>query len=219
MRFAPRAFLARRVLVTEGNTEIGILLGVREHWPADHGGKPIEQLGVAIVDGNGDQACSLAMTLHALGYVTAIYRDSDTPLQAANKSALDAAPIPVFEYGNGLNTEHAIFSAASDNLVQDLLDFARAERGADSIDNNILIKVPDLTLEVIRGPFTAWDLLCELDGQQLREAIAEVAARKKWFKDQRIGRGLAPLVRRIATEAETSPLAQALLRVEAWLYA
>lgn len=219
MRFTPRAFFARRVLVTEGNTEIGMLLGIRENWPIRHAGKPIEQLGVAIADGNGEQACSMALALHSLGYLTAIYRDSDTALSAINQTALASVAIPVFEYGNGLNTEQAIFSAASDEQVQELLDYARAERGEDAIDNNIDIKVPDLTLTTIRGPFNTWCLNCELDGPQLRDAIAEVTARKKWFKDQRIGRGLAPTVWRIATDDPESPLAQTLALAEAWLYA
>lgn len=219
LRFTPRAFFARRVLVTEGNTEIGMLLGIRENWPVRHAGVPIEQLGVAIADGNGEQACSMALALHSLGYLTAIYRDSDTSLSAANQTALSAAAIPVFEYGGGLNTEQAIFSAASDALVQELLDYARAERGDDAIDNNIDIKISDLTLPVIRGSFTAWELFGDLDGAQLREAIAEVTARKKWFKDQRIGRGLAPVVWRIAAEAPTSPIARTLSQAEAWLYA
>lgn len=219
MRFTPRAFFARRVLVTEGNTEIGMLLGIRENWPIRHAGKPIEQLGVAIADGNGEQACAMALALHSLGYLTAIYRDSDTALSLVDQTELAFAAIPVFEYGNGLNTEQALFSAASDEQVQELLDYLRAERGEDAIDNNIDIKIPDLPLTTIRGPFNRWCLNCELTGPQLRDAIAEVTARKRWFKDQRIGRGLAPTVWRIVTDDPESPLAKALSLAEAWLYA
>jgi hypothetical protein len=132
---------------------------------------------------------------------------------------LSTSGIPVFEYGNDLNTEQAIFSAASDFLMQELLEYARAERGEDAIDDNINIKIPDLGLATIRGPFSTWDLTGDLDGSQLREAIAEVAAKRRWFKDQRIGRGLAPMVWRIATEMPTSPLARTLEQAEAWLYA
>ena len=219
MRFTPRAFFARRVLVTEGNTEIGMLLGVRENWPSRHAGIPIEQLGVAIADGNGEQACSMALALHSLGYITAIYRDSDTVLSAANLTALSTVAIPIFEYGGGLNTEQAIFSAASDALVQELLDYARVERGDDAVNNNLDIRIPDLTLGVIRGTFSAWNLVGELDPLQLRNAVAEVATNRKWFKDQRIGRGLAPMVWSIAIAAPASPLAKALQQAETWLYA
>jgi len=219
MRFTPRALFSHRILVTEGNTELGLLLGVRENWPPRHAGKPIEQLSVAIADGNGSQACAIALGLKSLGYLVALYRDSDTNLSAADQSALAAAGIVVIEYGGGLNTERAMFSIASDDLVQELLEFARAERGVDAVDNNLDIKIPDLTLSVIRAPFTNWELFSALDGHQLREAIAEVANRKRWFKDQRIGRGLAAPVWRIAMGTPTSPLAQTLSQIEAWLYA
>ena len=219
MRFTPRALFARRILVTEGNTEVGMMLGVRENWPTRHANKPIEQLGVAIADGNGEQACSMALALSSLGYLTAIYRDSDTAVTGANLAALAAAGIPIFEYGAGLNTEQAIFSAANDAQVQELLVYAREERGDDAVDNNLDTKIPDLGIAMIRGDFPDWQLLSALDGAQLREAIAEVAARRKWFKDQRIGRGLAPMVWRVAAAAPASPLAIALARAEAWLYA
>lgn len=219
MRFTPRALFARRILVTEGNTELGLLLGLREDWPARHGGRPIEQFGAAIADGNGEQASSLALALAGLGYLTAMFRDSDTTLAPATVAALSAAGVPVFEYGCGLNTEQAIISAASDGLVQALLAYAREERGDDAVDDNLNIRIPDLGIDRIRGDFKNWELQSVLDAAQLREAVAEVAARKKWFKDQRIGRGLAPLVARVAAANAASPLATALAQVEVWLYA
>lgn len=219
MRFTPRALFARRILVSEGNTELGMLLGLREGWPARHGGRPIEQLGAAIADGNGEQASSLALALAGLGYPTAMFRDSDTVLAPATVAALAAAGVPVFEYGGSLNTEQAIFTAASDELVQALLVYAREERGDAVVDDNLNIRIPDLGLELIRGDFGNWFLLSELNDAQLRKAVAEVAARKKWFKDQRIGRGLAPLVARVAAENAACPLATTLGQVEAWLYA
>ncbi len=219
MRFTPRALFARRILVSEGNTELGMLLGLREGWPARHRGRPIEQLGAAIADGNGEQASSLALALAGLGYPTAMFRDSDTILAQATVAALAAAGVPVFEYGGGLNTEQAIFTAASDELVQALLVYAREERGDAAVDDNLNIRMPDLGLDLIRGDFGNWSLLSELNDAQLREAVAEVATRKKWFKDQRIGRGLAPLVARVAAANAASPLATTLDQVEAWLYA
>lgn len=219
MRFTPRALFARRILVVEGNTEVGMLLGVRESWPARHDNKPIEQLGVAIADGNGDQACSMALALSDLGYLTAMYRDSDTTLSADNRTALQDAGITVFEYGGGLNTEQAIFSAATDEQVQELLVYARAQRGNDAIDDNLASRIPDLPVEAIREDFEDWGIYSALDGVQLRNEIAEAATSKRWFKDQRIGRGLAPIVWRIAETAPTSPLATAISQSETWLYA
>jgi hypothetical protein len=227
LRFTPRALFARRILVCEGYTEVGILLGLREQWPTRHDNKPIEQLGAAIADGNGGEACAMALALAKLGYFTALYRDSDDPLSADQQAKLAAAGIPVFEYGGGLYTELAIFSAASDVRVQELLQHAREERGDDFIDNNLAAKINDLNVECVRLGFDTWELLSAKNGEELRSAIAEVAAskgeekkdKKPWFKDQRLGRSLAPFVWNITSEAPASPLAVALAAAEAWLYA
>lgn len=227
LRFTPRALFSRRILVCEGYTEVGLLLGLREKWPIRHNNKPIEQLGAAIADGNGGEACTMALSLANLGYLTALYRDSDDPLSAAQQTKLAAAGIPVFEYGEGLYTELAIFSAASDTHVQELLQHTREERGDDFVDNNLAAKIDDLGVEWIRLSFDSWGLFSAKNGEELRTAIAEVAAskgkeknnKKPWFKDQRLGRGLAPIVWNITTEAPNSPLAMALAAAEAWLYA
>ncbi len=184
-----------------------------------HGGIPIEQLGSAIAEGNGNQAPAIAMTLATLGYKTALYRDSDVPLRSEEVAGLAAVGIPVFEYGCSLNTEQAIFHSASDEIVQALLTFAREEQSADSVDSCLENNIDQLDLATIRLEFSAWELFTPLTGAQLREAIAEVALRKKWFKEQRLGRAVAPIVWRIAEENAGSPLATTLEQAEAWLYA
>jgi hypothetical protein len=219
LRYMPRALFARRILVTEGNTELGLLLGIREHWPERHGGLPSEQLGSAIAEGNGAQAPVIACTLGALGYQVAIYRDSDVPMRAEVADALAKAGIPAFEYGGELNTEQAIIYAASDAKVQELLTFAREEHSADSVDSSLANKIADLDRATIQRDFDTWELFTALDGTELRDAIADVALRKGWFKEQRLGRAVAPIAWRIAEEDAASPLARAFSQAEAWLYA
>jgi hypothetical protein len=161
----------------------------------------------------------MALGLAGLGYLTAVFRDSDTAISPENQTALLAAGITTFEYGSGLNTEQAIFSAASHDLVQEILSYTRAERGDDSVDMSLANKIPDLPIGVIKTHFAGWELITALTDAQLRNAIAEEVHRKKWFKDQRIGRGLAPTVWKIAGQHSSCPLAQTLTNVEAWLYA
>ena len=218
MRFTPRALFARRILVCEGMTEVGMLLGIREHWPARHDGIPIEQLGSALADGNGNQACVMALALAELGYVTALYRDSDEALTTDQIKALVAADVPVFEYGGGFNSEQAIFGVAKDSRVQELLDFTRAERGEGAVDDNLAIKFPEFGKATIQEDFAIWNIFDEKTEAELRDGIAEVAVRKKWFKDQRIGRGIAPIVWNIAQENPASHLATALKAAEDWIY-
>lgn len=218
MRFNSRAFFARKILVSEGMTEVGMLSGVKEFWPSRHEGVPFEYNGAAIADGNGGQTVSMALDLAMLGYVVAVYRDSDVPLSTENVAALEAAAIPVFEYGHQLDVEHALFSAANDEQVQRLLAYAREERGLHRVNDN-LFPALDLERKALAADFYDWELLSEHSGTALREKIADVFVAKKWFKDQRIGRGVGPIAWDIAISNPQSPLALALMAAEAWLYA
>ena len=218
MRFTPRALFARRIVVCEGMTEVGLLLGVREQWPDRHQGKPIEQLGVALADGNGAQAPEMAIALASLGYPTALFMDSDVPLAPQTAAALFAAGVQVYEYGDMLNTEQAIFTAANDQRVQQLLDIARKNHGEESVNGAIFPRV-GMTLATVREEFRTWELNCVMNAGQLRSVIADVAKSKRWFKEQRYGREIGPIVWSIFCEDHVSPLTRTLLNLEGWAYA
>lgn len=219
MRFTPRALFARRILVCEGMTEVGLLLGVREQWPSRHQGKPIEQLGVAIADGNGSQAPEMALALASLGYPTAIFMDSDVALPAHTAWLLNRAGVKVFEYGEMLNTEQAVFSAASNQRVQELLDIARTNHGETQVNDALFPKIPGLTHVTIREHFKQWEFNCNFSDPELKLIVANVAKNKKWFKDQRYGREIGPIVWNIMGENPAAPLTQVLIHVEGWAYA
>ncbi|WP_233233136.1 ATP-dependent endonuclease [Bordetella sp. LUAb4] len=219
LKFFPRALFARRILLTEGYTELGLLLGLREKWPPLHAGKPIEQQGAAIADGNGDEAPTLALILAKLGYAVALYRDSDQAIAPATIGQLNDARVPIFQYDGEINTEQAIMGAATPAQMQELLVYARAEKGEDSINDQLLPKLTDLTIATLREPFPIWALDSALDDNELAGVVAMVASDRKWFKDLRVGRGLAPLVWSITRSNPRSTLAATLAQVEAWLYA
>lgn len=218
MRFAPRALFSRRILVSEGNTEVGVINGVREFWPALHDGIPIEHLGGYIADGNGSQAPEVALGLRGLGYDVAVFRDSDTALRTEDAAAFAAHGVPVFEYGAGLDVEHAIISVASDAQMQRLIDHLRAERGVGKIDDNLRAAL-GMTAEALVQQFSTWELNSSLDAAELRRRIADECTNRRWLKDQRIARGAGPIAWEVAKEDPASPLALTFAAARAWLYA
>ena len=219
LRHTPRALFAKKILVVEGMTEVGLLLGIREFWPERHNQIPIEQLGSAIANGNGAEAVALAVALSNLGYPVALFRDSDIPLTVGETAELEVALIPVFEYEHMLNTEQAIIYAASDEMVQHLLEHIRNERGVDPVNDSIFPAIPGMSKALVAQDFSTWELNSDFTAQELRERLAGVVGRKKWFKDSRISRDIAPIVWSIATADVTQPLARTFTQVEEWLYA
>lgn len=220
VRFNGKALFAKRILVCEGMTEVGIIMGFREVLIERHA-KPIEQLSVALADGNGSQATSMALGLAKLGYQTAMFMDSDVPLSPPVIEELRNAEIQIFEYGVGtqLNTEQAIFFPASDSDVQRLLEAARVNHSHDSINGSLLAKLPGMTHQSIQVDFSSWAANTGLTSEQLRAIVAEVAKRNKWFKEHRYGREIAPIVWNIICGDHQSYLTKVVMALEAWIYA
>lgn len=221
MKKTPRALFARRILLCEGVTEQGLLLGLRELWLADHDGAPVEQMGSAIADGNGSEAPNLAIALRSMGYAVAIFRDSDRPIPELMKAsfAFGGALIEVFEYETEMDTEFALFFDADDDAVQELIELARSKKSADSVAASLAKIMPTVSKDIFESPFSNWDLLTEFDARSLRIYLAKAASKHSWFKELSTGRELAPIAWRIAQGAPHSELARCLKKVEAWLYA
>lgn len=218
LRFTPRALLAKRILVLEGNTEIGILSGIKENWPERHDGKPVEQLGAAFADGNGKQAVSLALTLRSLGYETCIFRDSDEKIGDAELEAIEVAKIPIIEYSEKASTELAVFSASTDEHVQKLLDFVVKKHGIQSVAASISSKMSWLTPTTAERKFSEWGAQIVSAPEVVRRELAEVAAKKRWFKSQQLGRDASPFIWEVIQANQDSDLARTFAKVETWLY-
>lgn len=219
MKKTPRALFARRVLVCEGATEVGLMLGLREPLQSRHDGIPVEQRGVAFADGEGSFAPQLAAALARLGYAVALFRDSDRALTADEALEVATTGVTVFQYDGALDTEAAMFSAAADGQVQALLDYAREEKTEESITACLKNRDAELTPEVTAETFSLWEFSTTSDGVALRSTVAQVATKKSWFKELHSGRTIAPIAWEIVEHAPGSAFAKCVLALESWLYA
>lgn len=215
LKHSPRAFFGRRILVCEGATELGLMLGLREIYPHRHGGTPIEHRGSAVIDGHGAAAPPLACALAWLGYPTALYRDSDRPLDSHWASELQRLRVTVIEYGHGHNTEEAAFHHAPDDLVNALLTCVQEQFDTATIVAQLRLVLP--YAEVTR-PFNEW--LDPFTQRHLhRGVIAQTALQHRWFKSEVRGRAIAPVMDALVQRCPDSPASHCLRGVEAWLYA
>lgn len=219
LKKSPRALFARRVLVCEGETELGLMLGLREVYPARHEGVPIEQRGVAIVDGNGAEAPFLAAGFGALGYQTALYRDSDVPLEASQAKLLTDASVEIFTYAGAINTEQALFRAITNDEDMDfLLQVARDVKGRDTIHDQLLKALPELTQINFADPFRTWNQFDELPGDEVVERLSTLARSMSWFKNRHVARSLAPRVDTIIRQNLLNNMSPLLHGLESWMY-
>lgn len=213
LKGAPRALFARKILLCEGATELGMMLGLREGYPDRHDSVPIEQLGAAIVDGGGSAGPPLALALRALGYEVGLFRDSDRKLDAHFAAKLQAQGVRVIEYGGGLNTERAVFQSATDAQIDGLLDLV-----VGFISEPTLVDHLEKTFEGldVDACFCDWDLVGSSPDLRLR--LSNLAAEKSWFKNAERGRAISALVMQIIDNPHVSPIGICLRTVESWLY-
>jgi hypothetical protein len=213
LKGAPRALFARRILLCEGATELGLMLGVREHYPDRHGGVPIEQMGSAIIDGGGSAGPPLALALRALGYHVGLFRDSDRKLDAHFATKLQAQGVRVIEYGGELNTERAVFQSANNTQIESLLELVTGFISEPTLMDHLEKGFPAID---VTESFDEWDLVG--DDANLRFRMSDLAAEKSWFKTAERGRAISPIVLEIMNGSPASAIGACFNTVENWLY-
>lgn len=137
LRGSPEAFLAKRVIVCEGKSEIGYIRGFDQH-SSGRGNVSMEALGTVLVDGGGaKKVLSPASELLRLGYNVSIFMDSDVPLEAADEMAFIKSGGKLFKWPNQCALEDMIFQSAAGPVIAALLDYAASLSTYDKVDAQI----------------------------------------------------------------------------------
>lgn len=180
LRSAPEAFLASKVIVCEGATEVGFVRGLDLYRDA-HGQGSIAAQGVAIIDGKGGKPGQLqesALALSGLGYPVLLLRDSDVPAPPEIEERLCAAGVPVVCWRGQRALEDEIFASVDSTSCLNLIHLAHDLHGQ----------------VVVAHLCTAWNGAITLDAiwaegngaaglsQESRAKIASAARKGEWFK-------------------------------------
>lgn len=137
LRSNPEAFLAKRIIVCEGKSEMGFIRGFDQHSCAT-GNVSMEALGTVLVDGGGAQkVLAPANELLRLGYNVSIFMDSDVPLETTDEQAFVSAGGTVFKWPNSRALEDTIFQCVAGPVVEKLLDYACTLPKGDKVDAQI----------------------------------------------------------------------------------
>lgn len=197
VRGNPESLLAKRLIVCEGKTEVGILRALDTYlMEVEH--YHLSYQGVCLVDGNGgDRAIKLAKHLHNCGYEVCVLMDSDVESDNMNKDELRTQEISVFDWDAGNSIEEQIFTD---------IDAAIAERILSLVvdENNIAEKQKKLNCcyEVCFVEDGVLKLKCSLPIEQKRYigTVAKNAKANKstnetsWFKRIDHGEDLGSII-------------------------
>lgn len=167
LRNNPNAFFAKRVLVCEGATEVGICRALNQHRVTNKN-ENIEFLGISLVDGHGDNFVNYCVKFKEAGYDVCAFCDSDVDKINNEKENLRAKGITVVDCVEDNAIEHQLFDDLPWNKVISLVEYAFDVRGKQSVFDQLKIK----RLEDLK------------DNQQNRRTLGDKSSHSKkgWFK-------------------------------------
>ncbi len=189
IRSGAEAFLAPKIIVCEGATEVGFMRGLDDYWVAAQHKDSFAYRGVALFDAvGGGKVREVAEGLKALGYDVAVLVDSDEDenFSDADAQQLRAAGVTVAKWADGLSIEERVFADAPWAAVIASFEVARAIRGDD---NGLLNQVQAKFGQGFDRNFQAW-----VDAPELRIALGKAAKAGDWFKRQDFGREWATVI-------------------------
>lgn len=183
IRSGAEAFLAPKIVVCEGATEVGFLRGMDDHWVAAEGKVSFAYRGVGLFDAVGaSKVKEIAENLNELGYDVAILADSDEPAQFSDADAqeLRTAGITVIMWDGRLSIEERVFDDLPWLGVMAAVD---AARNIWNDDHRLLDQVQSQFGQEFDRDVAAWG-----DTPKMRTALGKAAKTSDWFKRQSWGR-------------------------------
>lgn len=179
IRSGAEAFLAPKIIVCEGTTEVGFLRGLDDYWVDNEDRLSFAYRGVALFDaGGGRRVDGASRGLKALKYDVAVLVDSDAPDEFSEKDAanLRALGVTVGMWSDGVSIEQRVFADLPWVGVSASIDAYREMKGDDAV-----------VLDQIQSKFGAdfdRDQQNWHDNPKLRAAIGNAAKSSEWFKRQ-----------------------------------
>lgn len=221
LRSGPSSFLAKKVVVTEGKTEFGLLLSMVEQWDdvaAAIDGATSAANGVAIANGVGSNAPNRAGVLARLGYEVALFMDNDDRGVDAAVTAAEANGATSIRWQLANATENEMIAAMDASMLSELLQVAVEVRVDETTVKSDLINVSGSGPRVSGLDVGVWISSDGFTLETARQLIAKAAMKSKWFKSVPAGRALGEFIFRNAAVLRSTPFGATLLAVKAFIY-
>ena len=188
IRAGAEAFLAPKVIVCEGATEIGFIRGLDDHWIGEDRPSMAYQGVWRYNAGSGNKVRETAQAFKELHYDVAVMVDSDQPKDFSedDAAALTGENICVVTWKGKLSIEERVFLDLPWAGVLEAFNLASS-----------LNPEPHRVLDQVRSKYglgfdsnvSTW-----ADSERLRVALGSAAKASKWFKSVTKGRQWADTV-------------------------
>lgn len=219
-RSSPSSLLARRVVVTEGKTEHGLLLECIDTWDSDRSKQGLSTAageGATVLDAKGGtEAAGKAEALLGLGLESAALLDNDDRGVDTTVETAQRAGVRIVRWAKGNNTEAQLCSGLSHPALSAVIELGSELRhGTDTV-------LQDLNSVDPEHPVPSLNVKDWLDAgvtiEGARKRVAQAASERKWFKTVDGGRDLARFVLSRYQDSEFTEFTASLDQVKEFIY-
>ncbi len=176
VRACPEAFFAKKVIVSEGATEVGICRALDAYRIAS-GKEAMSFQDCAYVDGSGNTLLERVKAIQDSGIKTALLCDSDVDVINAEKTGMEAKGIKVFDCDNTNCLEQQVFNDLPWDAIKELIVYVlRTQYNGNAISLEASVKSKYSADQVFPADWK------DADSALIRKAIGLAAWKKEWFK-------------------------------------
>ena len=217
IRKNPEAFFAKKVLVCEGATEIGICVALN-NYRIEQGKANAAFKGVRFTDGSGNRLLNYCNGFSQSKFTLCLFCDSDSQDINKEKEGLKKAGVTIVDWNNGACLETAIINHIPYKLLEEVMNLAAMfKMEAASINEEDAKKAIWDAIQSRFGTGCPAELSPGNDSGKLREAIGLAAKKNEWFKSQTKGEMLGNLLFKHYTTIGTNELTQSLEALSNWI--
>jgi len=212
LKKTPHALLARKVIVAEGATEVGLCQALDEAWTTETGGS-FGYRGVVVVDGGGGtQPAEISGRLASLGYEVVLLIDSDAKAKV-NK----AEGAQVLTWPPGLCTEQCLANDLPEAAITEMAVIAD-DRGGRSVREALADQLGASRASLKEGDPASWINAKGLDA--FRTAFGALAKKKNqaWFKTRYQGAILGNLIAQHWIAIANTPTHEVIGKLKAFVH-
>ena len=217
VRACPEAFLGRKIIVCEGKTELGMVLGLEHTWSQSRNGLSFSYLGAVPVDGTSTSMAALhARNIRLLRYDVALFIDSDVD-PTPSVEELTAQGITVLRWDGQMCTEERISLDLPWEHFKKCVRLAMEVRSRESIRDAVFSALNQSPAGIGFDP-DEW-VNAGMEQDNVRNAFGKAAKRDKWFKMVDVGQMLGEIIGEAIPQIGQSDLPRKLKDLEIWIYA
>jgi len=181
IRATPEAFLANKILVCEGKTEIGILRACNNHWQ-EEGLPSLWSTGIELVDGGGETTLRRANTFINAGYSVCCFIDSDKLDEQANTiDQLARKGVNFIHWDGRQSSDEVIINCVSKDALGQIMEVVAEERSVMSLKSS-LESHESIEQGTLGDDPRNWINDCDVETLREVAALRAKSNNKPWFK-------------------------------------